>query len=174
MRLGRITARQKILLGLLVALLIFAGATIRLFLLPARDDPRHVDAIVVLGGSGNRVATGEKLVREGYSSTLLLSLGSVDDCPAIAHVRVLCFRPEPYTTQGEARYLNTAARKYDWKHVLVVSTTEQDTRARLRIKRCTKIDVAYVTTPESIGRLPYVIAYEWAALFKALIVQRQC
>jgi uncharacterized SAM-binding protein YcdF (DUF218 family) len=174
MRSGRIPPRRKILLGLLVALLIFAAATIRLFLLPARDDPRHVDAVVVLGGSGNRVGTGEKLVREGYSSTLLLSLYSPKDCPAIPGVRVLCFRPDPYTTQGEARYLSAAARKYGWKQVIVVSTTEQNTRARLRIKRCTDVDVAYVTTPESIGRLAYAVAYEWGALFKALIVQRQC
>ena len=93
---------------------------------------------------------------------------------ACANADVECFRPEPFTTQGEARYLATVVKRYGWKSVIVITTPDQTTRARLRIKRCTNVDVAYVTTPLSLPSWPYAIAYEWAALGKALVVQSSC
>jgi uncharacterized SAM-binding protein YcdF (DUF218 family) len=155
-------------------LALLVAASVRLFLMPARDSPRHADAIFVLGGSGKRLQAGVALARKGFASTLVVSTPG-QGCPApIPGVRLTCFVPHPYTTQGEARYLAALARENGWEHVIAITTTEQATRARLRIKRCTDVDVAYVTTPEFVGDVPYALAYEWAALAKALVLQRNC
>jgi uncharacterized SAM-binding protein YcdF (DUF218 family) len=159
----------------LLVLLAFAVATVPLFLLPARNKPRHVDAIIVLGGAGDRVNEGLKLAREGYAPNLLLSRSRARSCYwRLPHVDVQCFRPDPFTTQGEARYLAAAVKQHGWKSVIVVTTPDQTSRARLRIKRCTNVDAAYVSTPISLPSWPHAIAYEWAALAKALILQRSC
>jgi hypothetical protein len=156
-------------------LLSFGLATVPLFLMPARNRPRHVDAIIVLGGAGSRVHEGLKLAREGYATTLLLSRDSPAYCSwSLPNVQVQCFRPEPFTTQGEARYIAATVKLHGWKSVIVVTTPGQTTRARLRIKRCTGVDVAYVTTPLAVSAWPRAIAYEWAALAKALVFQRSC
>lgn len=59
--------------GMVLALMLLALASIRLFVLPARDAPRSADAVVVLGGAGNRLGTGVHLVREGYAPILVVS-----------------------------------------------------------------------------------------------------
>jgi uncharacterized SAM-binding protein YcdF (DUF218 family) len=161
--------------GFLALVLAFAVATVPLFLLPARNAPRHADAIIVLGGAGQRVDEGLMLASEGYASTVLISRDRAAPCYwSLPNAAVECFRPEPFTTQGEARYLATVVKRYGWKSVIVITTPDQTTRARLRIKRCTNVDVAYVTTPLSLPLWPYAIAYEWAALGKALVVQSSC
>jgi uncharacterized SAM-binding protein YcdF (DUF218 family) len=168
--------RRKILSFTLLGLfLVFVAATIPLIVFPARNVPRHVDAIVVLGGSGARIDKGLALARSGYASTLLLSVSQTKACPwNTPGVRVICFRPKPFTTQGEARYIAGAVKQYQWKHLIVVMSTDQTTRARLRIKRCTAVDVEYVSTGTALWRWPRSIAYEWAALGKALVLQTSC
>ena len=159
----------------LAFLVVFGVATVPLFLFPSRNAPRHVDAIIVLGGAGDRVGEGLKLAREGYASTLLLSRDEPQYCDwRVPNVDVQCFRPEPFTTQGEARYVAATAKLHGWKSVIVVTTPDQTSRARLRIKRCTGVAVAYVTTPLGLSAWPRAIAYEWAALAKALVLQRSC
>jgi uncharacterized SAM-binding protein YcdF (DUF218 family) len=166
--------RKTLIVSFLGFVVLFTAATVRLFMLPARNSPRHVDAIVVLGGSGARVQTGVRLAREGYASNLVVSTPG-GGCPApIANVRLTCFRPDPSTTQGEARYASETARKSGWKSLIVVTTTPQTTRARIRFKRCTNIAIAYVTANQPAGQWPYSIAYEWGALAKALVLQRGC
>jgi hypothetical protein len=58
----------------------------------------------------------------------------------------------------------------------VVTITSQDTRARLRVQRCFDGHVYVVTVPPDLARTnwPYQIAYQWAALIKAEILQRSC
>ena len=56
----------------------------------------------------------------------------------------------------------------------LVTITPQDTRARLRVGRCFAGPVYVVATPIALASWPYQIGYEWAALAKALTVQRSC
>jgi uncharacterized SAM-binding protein YcdF (DUF218 family) len=166
--------RKALIVSFIVFVVLFIAATVRLFMLPARNSPRHVDAIVVLGGAGSRLDTGIRLAREGYSSNLVVSVPG-QGCPnPIPNVRLTCFRPDPSTTQGEARYASAAARKNGWKSLIVITTTPQTTRARIRFKRCTGVSIAYVTAKQPARVWPYSIAYEWAALAKALVLQRSC
>ena len=56
----------------------------------------------------------------------------------------------------------------------MVTITPQDSRARLRVARCFPGQVYVVTAPIRLSIWPYQIAYEWAALIKALVIQREC
>ena len=89
-------------------------------------------------------------------------------------MRHISFNPSPGTTQGEAESVGRLAHKYHWRSIAVVTITPQASRARLRTERCFGGPVYVVTTPIRLVSWPYEIAYEWAALVKALTVQRGC
>jgi len=173
---SEIAQRQRLprAVGMVLALMLLALASIRLFVLPARDAPRSADAVVVLGGAGNRLGTGVRLVREGYAPILVDSDKNPNCLVPRPRFRVICFSPQPATTQGEARRVAQLARQYRWRHLIVVTSTDQTTRARLRFERCTSVNIRYVTTPIRKRQWPYHIAYEWGALGKALLLQRSC
>lgn len=141
--------------------------------MPARDSPSHADAIVVFGGADDRSELGVRLAREGLAPLFAISAFAPPGCASgvPAGVEKVCFRPEPETTQGEARYL---AAWRNWRHVIVVVGRAQATRARIRVQRCTGGRVDYVTTTPPVLLRPYRIAYESAARVKAEILQRRC
>jgi hypothetical protein len=89
-------------------------------------------------------------------------------------VKVICFKPNPANTRGEAEFVGRLARKYRWQSVALVTITPQDSRARLRVARCFAGPVYVMTAPLHKSAWPYQIAYEWGALAKALIIQRSC
>lgn len=154
----------------------FLAASVRLFVLPARDHPSRADAIVVFGGPDHRLEAGVRLARDGLAPVLAVSTGTPAGCTAAAPpgVEKVCFHPDPETTQGEARQLARLAAERHWDHVIVVVGRAQATRARIRVQRCTEIRVDYVSTTPSVLLWPYRIAYEWAALVKAELLQRRC
>lgn len=169
--------RRTTVLGVLgVVSVMFLGATFRLFVHPRRDSPAPVDAIVMFAGSPGRLEHAVSLAVAGYAPTLAVSVPTADDpCPpAIPNVEVICFAPDPLTTQGESRWVAAAAARYGWKSVLVITSTSQTTRARLRLGRCYSGQVLMSPVAPSKIMWPYMIAYEWAAMGKALIFQRDC
>ncbi len=159
-----------------VSSLLFLGATARLFVFPGRDEPAPVDAIVMFAGSPGRIEHAVALAEAGYAPTLAVSVPTVDDpCPPpIPGVEVICFAPDPLTTQGESRWTAAAAARYGWRSVLVITSTSQTTRARLRLARCYPGQVLMSPVSPPRRMWPYMIAYEWAAMGKALVVQREC
>jgi uncharacterized SAM-binding protein YcdF (DUF218 family) len=140
------------------------------------DHPRSADAVVVFGGDGPRMAMGMTLVRKGVARVLAVSVGSPFDPCYRRHdpFTVICFRPEPFTTQGEARWLGTMARSEGWHDVVVVVSDSQATRARLRIRRCYGSGLQVVAVRFGVVETLTNSAYEWGALFKALALQRGC
>lgn len=154
----------------------FLAASVRLFVLPARDSPTSADAIVVFGGPDHRLDRGVQLARDGLAPVLVASAGGPAGCTPTppTGVEFICFNPDPETTQGEARYLARLAAERHWEHVIVVVGRAQATRARIRVQRCTEVRVDYVTTTPALLLWPYRIAYEWAALAKAELLQRRC
>ncbi|EFC81573.1 YdcF family protein [Parafrankia sp. EUN1f] len=171
---GRRRAATIVTLG--VASLLFLGATVRLFVLPRRDDPAPVDAIVMFAGSPGRFEQAVSLARAGYAPTLAVSVPTAEDpCPPpIPNVEVICFAPDPLTTQGESRWTADAAARYGWQSIIVVTSTTQVTRARLRLERCYSGQILMSPVPPPRLMWPYMIAYEWAAMVKALVLQRDC
>ncbi len=154
--------------------------TLRLFVFPDLNAPERSDAIVVLGGNGNGpVDAGVALAREHEAPTIAFSSLPSRFCkPSVLHLpseRVLCFRPDPVTTQGEGREIARLAATHHWHRVIVVMPTTQATRARLRIGRCYSGQVLEVGVPPP-GFWAWVrgMVYEWPALVKALVLQPTC
>jgi uncharacterized SAM-binding protein YcdF (DUF218 family) len=168
--------RRRVWLGsAAVLLVIWVGVTARLFVYPSLNRPSRADAIVVLGGVQGGVARGLALSRAGYAPILAVSSGA-GSCPAGAGdgVQVICFRPEPFTTQGEAREIRRLSARDHWRKVIVVVRRSQATRARLRVDRCYNGAILLDAPRMPLSGWAYNIAYEWGALVKALVWQRSC
>ncbi len=164
-----------------VLVLAFVGLTLRLFVYPDLNAPQRSDAIVVLGGNGTAPRqTGLHLAREGYAPVIAISINGADTCVPFERApthgaRVMCFRPFPSTTQGEARAIAHLASAYGWHRVIVVMQVTQATRARLRIGWCYPGQVLEVGSDPS-GFVGWVqgVVYEWGALIKTLVVTNGC
>lgn len=169
-----------------VASLLFGLATYRLFLRPAgkTDHPLPADAIVMYGGSGPRFARARAMAEAGLAPTLVISDPVDPDpnqvwtaykafCMGSHPYEAICFNPEPRTTQGESRAFAELAKARNWQRVIIVSDTQQATRARMMLGRCWQGSTQIVTVRPGLSRL-YRLAYEWAALTKAVTVRRGC
>jgi uncharacterized SAM-binding protein YcdF (DUF218 family) len=179
------STRVRIVLGVIAVLLAaFCVMTALLFVFPDLNAPERSDAIVVLGGHGvPAFDKGVELAKDGYAPNLVLSLQDWQSCAPyrellalpLSKVRVLCFKANPQTTQGEARSIEADAKRLGWKRIIVVMPTTQASRARLRIGRCYSgqlLEVAY--SPGSIGDWLAEFAYEWGAMVKAVVLQPSC
>lgn len=163
------------MVGLLIAA--FLAASCMLFVWPATDQPRHVDGILSLNGTDEvaRQAKAVTLAEEGYAPVLLFSRGNVSGpCPRVRAVKVVCFVPSPQRTVGEVRFAATYARQHGWHSLMVVAGRAQVTRARLLMGRCFSGRVLLVAANFQLPHFPFEVAYEWGALGKALLVDRQC
>lgn len=163
----------------LLVLALFVAMTCRLFVWPALDPPDglHADAILVLGGPGPRLQLAEELAREHSAPLMLVSVASVEwNCPRVylASTVVQCFRPNPFSTQGEAQYAGQLARRHGWRSIIVVTSVPQATRARIRVERCFGGTVKVVAAHPSLAEWAYGVLYEWGALAKALLWQTSC
>jgi hypothetical protein len=156
----------------------FVLATAKLYVFPHRDTPARVDAIVMFAGSSGRLELAESLAQLGYAPVLAVSQPTASDpCPpdTIPNVQVVCFHPKPLTTQGEARWTGATAKARGWHSILVITSTPQDTRARLRLSRCYDGQVRVMSVdPSTRAVWAYMVTYEWAATLKALVLQRSC
>jgi len=169
---------RRALLALAVIIAAFCAATARLFVWPAQGMPPQVSAIVMLDGPGDTLDVAVRLATQHRAPFLVVSQGtpaSGDPCPRqVRGVTLICFNPVPATTQGEAEFVGRLARKYHWHSVALVAITPQVSRAQVRVERCFAGQVYVVAAPLTRSSWLYEIAYEWAALFKAVAVQRAC
>jgi uncharacterized SAM-binding protein YcdF (DUF218 family) len=170
--------RRQVLIALGLLFAVFCGATARLFIWPTTGMPSSVDAIVVPGGPGNRIAAAILLAERGRVRYLILSEGEpVPPHLCGSHVggtTVLCFMPNPDSTQGEAEATARLAREYGFRSIVLVTTPDQSWRAELRFVRCYGGKIYAVTTPLPKHLWPLIIGYQWAATLKAEIVNRNC
>lgn len=162
----------------LIVLAAFAAATARLFVWPAMGMPARVSAIVMLAGPGDRLETALQLARQRRAPMLVVSRGHDgygSMCPPkIPGLTLICFDPSPSSTRGEAQFVGRLAKRYHWHSIVLVTTRAQDTRARIRVERCFSGEIFVVAAPQSSYDWPYEIAYEWGAMFKALVLQPSC
>jgi uncharacterized SAM-binding protein YcdF (DUF218 family) len=169
---------RRALAALVVLFVIFCAVTARLFIWPATGMPARVDAIVVPGGTGNRLNAAIALARQGRARYLVLSHGmpvpqsmcGVHFGPALS----ICIWPDPDTTQGEAEATGKLAKEYGWHSIVLVTTPDQTWRAELRFRRCFSGSVYGVTTRLPLRQWPTQVAYQWAATLKAEVVDRSC
>jgi uncharacterized SAM-binding protein YcdF (DUF218 family) len=156
-----------------------------LFTRPHADPLTKADAIIVLGGEDDgRVEYGLNLAAQGYADTVVLSDPYTGDAAdqadrhacafSTATVTVICFRPSPPTTRGEAMYLAGLAKQHNWTHVIVVSWNYHMVRARYVFHQCFDGTVTMQPVPRSYDFTPVgwarVYAYQYAALVKAFVL----
>jgi len=161
-----------------LAISVFLTASSLLFVWPATDQPRHVDAILSLNGENEaaREKLSISLARRGYASVLLFSQGNshTTPCPKVPRVSVVCFSADPGRTAGEVEFAARYARRHGWRNLMIVPGRAQVTRARLLMKRCYAGNLTLVAAPVQVLHIPYDVIYEWGALAKALFVYRSC
>jgi uncharacterized SAM-binding protein YcdF (DUF218 family) len=170
--------KRIIFLVLLVAI-VFLVSTARLFVWPPSNTPSRVDAIVALGGDPGqrRMKSALQLAKAGYAPIAVISLGGdpkVHCPPEPKGIEVICFRPDPVNTRGEAEFAARLAAQRRWDRIIVIPDRTQTTRARLLFKRCTRISLEMVPVNDDPSQLVLGVAYEWGALIKALISNTSC
>jgi uncharacterized SAM-binding protein YcdF (DUF218 family) len=154
-----------------------------LFTRPHGDSLAKADAIVVLGGEKDgRIDYGMDLARQGYASTVVISNSYDQGDPMIERVcaagtpaiTVICFRPSPFSTRGEAMFVARAAAERHWKHVIVVSWDFHMVRARFIFHQCFAGEVTMRPVPRAYDFTPtrwaQVYGYQFGALVKAAIL----
>jgi hypothetical protein len=172
--------RRHTLTVLVVVFMLFAAATARLFVWPPLPEvPSRADAIIELGGPGNRDGAALALAREHRAplliqSTVVAEAGGNTCLPPVPDVTIKCFHAEPGTTRGEARYIGAIAAQRGWRSVILVTSRDHAWRARLRVARCFSGDVYVSTTALPAWAWPWQIGYQWAATAKALLGQTKC
>ena len=175
--------RRRVWMPLAVIGTLLLGATARLFVWPATDDPRRADAVVVLdGGSGERLDEARALMERDVAPTLAISAGRELDpdeadglCSGRQQFEVVCFTPTPDSTRGEARALAALARQHGWNDVVLVTSTYHVTRARMLVERCFdgRVDVVAASPPARPLHWIAAVGHEWAAMLDATI-RRTC
>ena len=174
----RLVRRHPLIASLALAITVFLVASSVLFVWPATDLPRHVDAILILEGGNEaaRESTAISLAMKGYAPVLLFSRGNPHGpaCPRVPRVAVVCFVPRPEETIGEVKFASDYVRRHGWRSLLVVAGRAQVTRARLLVERCYSGQIAMVPAPVQLTTLPFQVVYEWGAITKALLLNEHC
>jgi uncharacterized SAM-binding protein YcdF (DUF218 family) len=170
----------------LVFLLLLVGwliATTVLFVRPREDAPEDADAVVVLSGSGRyRLPRALELMRAGVAPTLVISNGLDPGWRQARRLcrdgeprfRVICFVPNPDSTQGEAEAVGRLAVGRDWRSVVLVTSRFHVTRARMLFERCFDGDIGAVGTRSPWIFYPINLLTEWGKLGYQLTVEREC
>jgi uncharacterized SAM-binding protein YcdF (DUF218 family) len=162
-----------------VLLAAFAAATAYLFVWTEGDRlPPDADAVVVLsGGREHRLAEGRRLVAAGVAETLVISDGRAsgwEEANALCQARAVCFRPDPYSTQGEARWIEDEAARRGWDSIVVVTSTYHVRRARMIVERCYRGRLAVVGAEPPLENRIIGVAWEWPKTAYYLALNRAC
>jgi uncharacterized SAM-binding protein YcdF (DUF218 family) len=141
--------------------------------------PARADAIVVLaGGRKHRLAEGLELWRQGVAPTLAISDGRAPGWAEANRLcedeRVLCFRPNPYSTRGEAEWTAREAARRGWDTVVVVTSTYHVRRSRLIFGRCFKGTLAVEAADPPPGNFAVGVAWEWPKSAYYVTLGRSC
>jgi len=177
---------RRLLIVLVIAWLVFnlvaLGLTARFFLWPQSDQPRRVDAVVVLSGDyGGRLPEGRRLIATSPDAVLVHAgtpdgPGAKELCAGGSPLKVICLQPEPDSTRAEARAVGQLAKQRGWHTIAVVTSTYHTTRAALLFRRCFQGQVHMVAIVDHISpslRLRQVV-HEWEGSLYALVVARSC
>jgi uncharacterized SAM-binding protein YcdF (DUF218 family) len=158
----------------------FTAATVFLFVLPDSDPiPARADAIVVLaGGRGHRLGKGLELWRRAVAPTLVISDGRAEGWEEANRLckqaQVVCFRPDPYSTRGEAEWTGREAARRGWRSVVVVTSTYHVRRSRLIFGRCFKGRLSLVAAHPPAGNFAIGVAWEWPKSLYYLTLGHRC
>ncbi|MEX5271064.1 YdcF family protein [Kocuria sabuli] len=153
---------------------------------PRTEQPARSDALLVLGPPDRiRMAEALRLMDAGLAPVLVVATpatGDHGDDPGEAHYthaeqacttdpgyEVICFRPDPSTTQGEAVRLRELGEQRGWEHVSVLTYRQHVARSRLLLTRCYagELDVLAFDYPSVPRGLLREFAYQSGGFVKA-------
>ncbi len=175
--------RRYLIASILMAGLIVATWSARMFIWPGQDSPQSGDAIVVYAGGhdDDRVSRAVDLMEAGLAPTLVISEGDGiwsqgREVQRLCDVgsdsfEIICIRPDPDNTSGESAAFAHLAVERDWQHLILVTTNFHLTRATLWLERCFSGRVSRVGTP-SLGLRG--TGHEWLGTIHALLIDREC
>ncbi|MEI2278561.1 YdcF family protein [Paenarthrobacter ilicis] len=144
----------------LVIFLLWLIAAFQFFYNPPQAKPHKTDAIIVLGGmSKERLPVAEKLQAQLDIPVLVVSTtglsGNVEGdalCDDNADdPDLVCFRPSPLNTRGEAESLSALIAQHSWKSVTVVTSNYHLMRAGTLIEQCTSAEVQMFGSPPDLS-----------------------
>ncbi|MDN4475400.1 hypothetical protein QQX09_05960 [Demequina sp. SYSU T00192] len=170
---------MKIVIVMLVVGAVAFVAGLPLYVFPAHDEPRAVDAVYVIGPPTEaRMELAEEMVADGLTDTIIVSLDDDPDirrrwdeatavCEEPQDFTVYCSMPDPFTTRGEARWMRDLIEENGWDAVGVVTMAPHLTRTRVIMERCWDGDLAYLDSHETMS--PFVWAYQYLYQTAALI-----
>ncbi|MDJ0321750.1 YdcF family protein [Pseudarthrobacter sp. PS3-L1] len=121
----------------------------------------RTDAVIMLGGdSEERLPAARALQAEFDVPVLVLATtglkGNVSADSVCGSLQrpdddLLCFRPAPRNTRGEALAISRMIELNGWRSVSVVTSNYHVTRAGRLIRQCTTAEVQMVPAPASMG-----------------------
>ncbi|WP_284986361.1 YdcF family protein [Arthrobacter sp. fls2-241-R2A-172] len=167
------TASATRVIGIFVAACFLAAllwliAAFQFFYDPPQGTPHRTDAIVVLGGiSTERLPVAQKLQHELDIPVLVVSTtglaGNLEGdalCQEDAgDPDLVCFRPSPLNTRGEAEALRSLIAEHGWKSVTIVTSEYHLMRAGTLIEQCTAAEI------QMVGSRPNLSAGAWLDRF---------
>jgi len=176
---GALRRLRRAATTVVTAVLGVALAGVPVLVAPPQDPPGTADVVVVLGPpQAWRVDWARELVADGRASAILLFAddpATVPLCSQTAPVPVVCHRPDPYTTRGEARTLRAEMSARGWRTATVITAAPNVLRARWVVGRCVEEGVQVVGRREDIGLDRWVMRYAWqAGGFVKAALQRGC
>ncbi len=153
---------------------------------PRTDQPSRSDALFVLGPPDRtRMAEAQRLMDAGVAPVLVIAVPGAGDlgdgsgrvhypraqqvCAAEPAYEVICFRPDPSTTQGEALRLRELSEQRGWDHVSALTYRQHVGRSRLILERCYagELDVLSFDYPQVPRGLLREFAYQSGGFAKA-------
>nr|WP_146081283.1 YdcF family protein [Pseudoclavibacter sp. RFBI5] len=178
----RVASIAGVALALLVVVI---AAGLPLFVFPSTDEPREIDAIIVLGPPREaRIQAAQQLAADGYSDTVVIAvddygIDSAINIPACEvgadHASTApvtrCLIPEPFTTAGEALMVKRLAAAEGWESVMIVTSVTHISRARMIFTDC--LGGGVLATDDGVGigdsNWAWQYLYQSGAFIKALV-----
>ncbi|WP_309133825.1 hypothetical protein [Cellulomonas sp.] len=156
---------RRAAVALVAAVLALPAVTAPLLVAPPQDPPGTADVAVVLGPPQPwRVEWALELAADGRAGALLVFVddpAEVPVCVGDTEVPVVCRRPDPFTTRGEARGLRAEMQARGWRTATVITAAPNVVRARWLVGRCVEEGVQVVGRREDIGLDRWVMRYAW-------------
>jgi uncharacterized SAM-binding protein YcdF (DUF218 family) len=176
----RVSLWVRFAAGIAAVAAVLAAVCVSLYVTPATDSPVKADAILVLGPPLEpRIQTAYRLAEAGVSDKVIVSIpndrapssGKLAFCPAPPKdIEVACFIPSPFTTKGEAAYVQEMYDRGQLGTVVVVTQAPHILRARLIFSRCFSGRAEFVADDSHRSLLGwlYEFAYQTAAMVPAI------
>jgi uncharacterized SAM-binding protein YcdF (DUF218 family) len=188
---GRVLRRSLVAVtAILVVMVIGVGVSGHFLFATAAEDQLHAaDAVVVLGGEHDgRERYGIELARRVGARDVVMSDPYPADDPLMrtlcnskpSGINIICRRPSPLDTRGEAIMARELGQARGWQRIIVVSWRYHLPRVRYVFSQCYSAEPGRAIireTPRSYAfdaaTWEYLYVYQYAGLIKAA-VQGRC